>query len=42
MSLLGSDTSEAACEKACPTALNALVPGAGLIGGSLCDPACHW
>ncbi|XP_060575810.1 uncharacterized protein LOC132733225 [Ruditapes philippinarum] len=42
ISLLGSDTSEAACEAACPTALNALVPGASLIGGSLCGPACHW
>ncbi|XP_053373018.1 uncharacterized protein LOC128546494 [Mercenaria mercenaria] len=42
LSTLGSDTSEAACEAACPTALNAIVPGAGLIGGSLCSPACHW
>ncbi|XP_053373017.1 uncharacterized protein LOC123532187 [Mercenaria mercenaria] len=42
LEMLGSDTTEAACEAACPAALNALVPGAGLIGGSLCSPACHW
>ncbi|KAH3893952.1 hypothetical protein DPMN_018107 [Dreissena polymorpha] len=38
-SSLGSDTTEAACEAACPGLL-AAVPGGSLVSGFLCSPAC--
>ncbi|XP_052255592.1 uncharacterized protein LOC127861223 [Dreissena polymorpha] len=36
---LGSDTSEAACELACPSIL-AAIPGGSLAAPFLCKPAC--
>lgn len=36
---LASDTTEAACEAACPTILSS-IPGGSLVSGLLCRPAC--